>query len=62
MDLTWGGGVPPYPPPSPPCCEEASRYASQKTRSQILNGSFFVGMPRLEHTADHTEHPPSFDP
>ena len=25
MDLMWGGGCPP-----PPCCDEASRYASQK--------------------------------
>ena len=23
---------------------------------------FFFGMPRLKHTADHTENPPSFDP
>ena len=32
MDLIGGVGVPPSPPP---CCDEASQYASQKTRSQI---------------------------
>ena len=30
MDLTGGVGVPLYPPLPPPCCDEASRYASQK--------------------------------
>ena len=34
----------------------------QLLRRDGLHGSFFFGMPRLKHTADHTEHPPSFNP
>ena len=37
-------------------------HPEQLLRRDRLHGSFFFGMPRLKHTADHTENPPSFDP